>query len=842
MANPELSKEVDIAFRFASTIVHERNQEYLNVEHLLLGLLHDEKTCRILRYLDVDIEQSRQELERFIAEEIPSLPPEQLVEFILSWGCQQMINMAFLNASSSERNTVEGLHLLISLFNLEDSFGRNLLEAQGVDKLALMRVSSVIKGEGLDALDEDDDDADELDDRLSEDEEAENPFSLADRGDGDDEEADEEDEEGERGSSDSKVLKRYVVDLSTEAEEGRLDPMIGRQKELERAVHVLSRRRKNNPVFVGEAGVGKTAIAEGLANAIHMGEVPEQLSEARLYSLDVGSLIAGTRYRGDFEQRIKRVLKAIRRIPGAILFIDEIHTLIGAGATTGGTMDASSLLKPMLARGELRCIGATTWKEYRNVFERDQAFARRFQKIDVSEPSVEESAEILKGLAASYEDFHGVTYLPEVFSEAAKLASRHLQDRRLPDTAIDLIDEAGAGVKLRGGTEVTVEEIEQTIAKMAGIPPRQVSSDDRDRLRDLGKQLRERIFGQDEAVDQLSAAVKLSRAGLGAPEQPIGAFLFSGPTGVGKTEVARQLAQLLGLELLRFDMSEYMERHTVSRLIGAPPGYVGFDQGGLLTEAISKNPHSVLLLDEIEKAHPEVFNLLLQVMDHGTLTDNNGKKADFRNVILIMTSNVGATELQRRRPGFFANDSDRSGDDDESFKRAFSPEFRNRLHARIRFAPLGESVTVKIAAKIARELCEQLSAREVEAGFSEAALTHLAKIGHDPLNGARPMQRILRTEVKQALADELLFGALAEGGQLWVDAKEGGFVFSFNEEAQTQLERAQGEPPEGGSRAPAAEASPAAESPPAEPPPAALPSEEAPPAGGASAKEDERET
>jgi ATP-dependent Clp protease ATP-binding subunit ClpA len=567
-------------------------------------------------------------------------------------------------------------------------------------------------------------------------------------------------------------LSDYVTNLNERATDGKIDPMIGRSKELDRMIHILCRRRKNNPILVGEAGVGKTAIAEGLALAIVEDRVPEPLQESIIYSLEISSLVAGTRYRGDFEERVKKILKHLKEEPNAVVFIDEIHTFIGAGAVNGGALDASSIFKPMLARGELRCIGATTWKEYRTVFMKDQAFARRFQKVEIDEPSHPEAIEILQGLKSAYEEFHQVTYTDEAIEEAVTLSSRYFHDRYLPDKAIDVIDEAGAEARLKKSEEVDKSRVESTIARMASIPSQEVSKDDKEQLRSLEPSLKSAVFGQDEAVGQLVSAIKLARAGLGSPEQPIGAFMFTGPTGVGKTEVARQLAHSLSLDLIRFDMSEYMERHTVSRLIGAPPGYVGFDQGGLLTDAVTKKPHCVLLLDEIEKAHPEVFNILLQVMDHGTLTDNNGRKADFRNVILIMTSNVGAKDAQRNRPGFFADPTARLGDDAEAFKRTFSPEFRNRLHARVRFAALSPEVCLLVARKQCGEVIGQLRARDVELRFSQDSVRTISKLGYDPLNGARPMQRILREKVKRLLADELLFGQLAEGGEVFIEASD----------------------------------------------------------------------
>jgi len=598
------------------------------------------------------------------------------------------------------------------------------------------------------------------------------------------------------------------VNLNERARAGEIDPLIGRGPQIERALHVLARRRKNNPLFVGDAGVGKTAIVEGLARRIELGEAPATLAGATIYALDMGALVAGTRYRGDFEERFKAVMKALEEKENAIVFIDELHTIVGAGAASGGAMDASNLIKPALASGKLRCIGTTTHKEFRSYIEKDRALARRFQPIEVEEPSVDETIEVLKGLRARYEEFHGVDYTDKALRTAAELSARYLNDRRLPDKAIDLIDEAGAALKLKksvkisqagqppqpgeaveaapdggdgakpsGRPRVGTKEIEAVIATMARIPPRRVAADDKARLANLEGDLKAKIFGQDQAVSRVAQAIKMNRAGLGAPQRPIGCFVFAGPTGVGKTELAKQLAEIMGVGFIRFDMSEYMERHTVSRLIGAPPGYVGFDQGGLLTDAIHQTPHAVLLLDEIEKAHPDLFNLLLQIMDHGSLTDNNGRKSDFRHVILIMTSNVGARELSRHVPGFGVGDSERLGDTDEAFKRMFAPEFRNRLDAKIDFAPLDPRVMGQIVDKFIAELSTQLAERKVKIDLTEAARAYLAKKGYDPLNGARPLGRVIQDEVKRPLTDELLFGKLAGGGKVFVDLADKKLTF-----------------------------------------------------------------
>ena len=744
---PTLSEDLQDAIELAHRYALKHRHEHIGVDHLFYGLLHQEEAQLPLRACGAPIQTLIKSIEAFLLDHFESVPHEAIYygEPSMSVGCHQILEHAKSQALASEAKEVNCLNVLITMYYREDNYAVSLLLSYQIRELDLKREHARFSDRRFD----EDDFEDEID--------------LERR------EPSEDDEDDEQSSA---QLSDFVQDLSLAAQEGRLDPMIGRQEELKRAIHVLCRRRKNNPLFVGEAGVGKTAVVEGLALAIHEGQVPEALREATIYSLDVGSLVAGTRYRGDFEARIKKVLKQLQSEENSILFIDEIHTFIGAGAVNGGALDASSIIKPLLARGELRCIGATTWKEYRSVFEKDQAFSRRFQKIEVNEPSVEECVEILKGLQSHYEDFHKVSYSEESLREAAKLSSRHFHDRFLPDKAIDVIDEAGAEARIAERSEVSQEDVERTIAQMASIPEKEVSSSDRQQLQRLEPELKGAVFGQDEAVGQLVAAIKLARAGLGSPDQPIGAFMFTGPTGVGKTEVARQLAQTLGLQLVRFDMSEYMERHTVSRLIGAPPGYVGYDQGGLLTDAVAKTPHCVLLLDEIEKAHPEVFNLLLQVMDHGSLTDNNGKKSDFRNVILIMTSNVGAQESQRKRPGFFIEESASFGDEGEAFKRTFSPEFRNRLHARVRFAPLSPEVCLLIAEKLSRELAAQLKERAVEARLTRAALERIATLGYDPLNGARPMQRILREHVKRMLADELLFGELAEGGALLIDVNE----------------------------------------------------------------------
>ncbi|MBU0550196.1 AAA family ATPase [Myxococcota bacterium] len=755
----DLSLGLKIALEVAIDAARDRRHEFSGTEHLFYALLHDQDTRLVIEDCGGDADALKREVEAFIEDEgqIPRVPKHYILKVSPSLGFQEVLQRAIANAESSARGEVAGPHVLAALYLLDDCYSVYLLKRAGIQRLDVLE--SVSHGAYKASLEGDDEDEDEGDDAS---------------GDG---------EDGPKALKGEKALRAYTLHLNAEAAAGRIDPMVGREAELSRVIHILARRRKNNPVLVGDAGVGKTAIVEGLARAIHNQEVPSLLADAQIYALDVGSLLAGTRYRGDFEQRLKAIVTQLEGMPEAILFIDEIHTLIGAGATSGGALDAGTLLKPLLARGKLRCIGATTWKEYRGVFERDHALARRFQKVEVGEPSVEETVQILEGLKPRYEAFHQIQYGEGALREAAELSARYLSDRFLPDKAIDVIDEAAAGQRLGGEPTVEAIHIQRTLSTMAQIPPKQVEQDDRQRLLRLEAELQSVIFGQNEAVETLAAAVKMSRSGLAHPDKPLGAFLFTGPTGVGKTEVARQLARILGLKLLRYDMSEYMERHTVSRLIGAPPGYVGFDQAGLLTDQVAKNPHAVVLLDEIEKAHPDVFNLLLQVMDHGTLTDNNGKKTDFRNVILLMTSNVGARDLQKGRPGFHTSTAT-PGDkaDDRAFKEKFSPEFRNRLDARIRFAALTPEVMLLVARKFSAALAGQLEARGVRVHFTEAAIARLAKEGYDPLNGARPMDRLIREQLKRPLADELLFGALAHGGALEIDADEASFKLRQLEE------------------------------------------------------------
>jgi ATP-dependent Clp protease ATP-binding subunit ClpA len=764
-----ISPEVEIAVNVAMNDAAKRRHEYVTLEHLLFALLLDEATMKVVRHAGGDTAAIKKRLERYLSEHLEPLPGEDAPTPTLSLGVKRAIRRAGQHVESSGKQEVTGPNVLIAMYAERDSYAVALLEEQGVTRLDV--VSYVSHG------------ISKIDDETSE----------APSGRGADSEA-----EGGRPAKDP--LKAYCVNLNEEARTARIDPLVGRENEVERVVQILARRKKNNPLLVGDAGVGKTAIAEGLALKIQRGEVPKSVAGATVYSLDMGALLAGTRFRGDFEERIKAVLKGLERIPGAILFIDEIHSIVGAGATTGGSMDASNLLKPALASGRLRCIGSTTFQEFRQHFEKDRALARRFQRVEVNEPSVEDTVKILQGLRKQYEDFHGVRYTDDALRVAAELGAKYLHDRKLPDKAIDLIDEAGAAKKLEAGAvpsgpadapppagerrpiaAVEVGDVERVLAKMAQIPAREVSATDRDRLKSLEQELNAVVFGQQAAIRELVSAIKLSRAGLRAPGKPIGSFLLTGPTGVGKTEAAKQLARVMGVSFHRFDMSEYMEAHTVSRLIGAPPGYVGFDQGGLLTDAIAKTPHAVLLLDEIEKAHPQVFNVLLQVMDHGRLTDHTGKQTDFRHVVLLMTSNIGVRDLQRRSVGFGgpAGEDREKPDVDREYKQLFSPEFRNRLDAKIAFRPLDPAVMKDIVGKFVRELGEQLATHDVTIELTDAATAYLAEKGYDPDNGARPLARIVQSEVKEPLGEELLFGALEHGGRVTVDAVEGKLRFTF---------------------------------------------------------------
>ncbi len=740
-----ISEELEVSLHMAFVEARAARHEFITVEHLLLSLLDNASALEALRACAVDIELLRQDLRKFVNENTPVLPGPDEVDTQPTLGFQRVIQRAIMHVSANgtSKTSVTGAHVLVAMFSEKDSHAVYFLGQQGVSRLDVVNYLSHGISKNAEPV------------------AAALPPKSSNR-------------QQETSDEQKSPLDIYATNLNTQALKGSIDPLIGRETEVERVIQVLCRRRKNNPLLVGEAGVGKTAIAEGLALRITQGDVPEILLDTRVYALDMGALLAGTKYRGDFEQRLKQVLKALKDNRNSVLFIDEIHTLIGAGSASGGTLDASNLLKPALSSGALKCIGATTYTEYRGIFEKDHALARRFQKVDIAEPSVEQTINILRGLKKRFEEHHGVRYSAAALSAAAQLSARHISDRFLPDKAIDVIDEAGAAQKLlpksRQKKTIGLADIQATVARMARIPPQNVSSDDRDRLATLERDLKSMVFGQDQAIKALSASIKMSRSGLGRPDKPIGSFLFSGPTGVGKTEVARQLAFILGVELVRFDMSEYMERHAVSRLIGAPPGYVGFDQGGLLTEAITKQPHSVLLLDEIEKAHPDVYNIMLQVMDHGSLTDTNGRKADFRNVIIIMTTNAGAEIMGRNTIGFAS--LQRSGDDMDEIKRRFTPEFRNRLDAIIPFAALTPEVIILVVDKFLMQLEDQLQEKNVEATFSDSLRAHLAANGFDPVMGARPMQRLIQDTIRSALADELLFGRLVHGGKVLVDLDE----------------------------------------------------------------------
>ncbi len=739
-----LSNELETCINKAFHEARAGRHEFLTVEHLLHAILQTPKVREVLRACGAESDRLSTELHAHIEASTPRLKAGEDREVQPTLGFQRVLQRAVFHVQSSGRKEVGVANVLIAIFSEKQSHAVFLLGKEGVSRLDV--VNFVAHGAPKDG------------EEKSDKEEAAAPGADPREADG--------------GSA----LEKYATNLNQRAEAGKIDPLIGRHMEVERTIEILCRRRKNNPLFVGEAGVGKTAIAEGLARRIVEGQVPEVLAGATIWSLDMGSLIAGTKYRGDFEKRLKSVLAELRKQPGAILFIDEIHTVIGAGAASGGVMDASNLIKPVLSNGELRCIGSTTYAEYRGIFEKDHALARRFQKIDVVEPSVAETIEILKGLRSRFEEHHQVTYTEDALKVAAELAARHINERHLPDKAIDVIDEAGARLRLQPAasreTVVDVRHIEDVVARIARIPPKTVSSNDKETLRNLERNLKLVIFGQDKAVETLSAAIKMSRSGLGDERKPVGNFLFAGPTGVGKTEVTRQLAIALGIEFIRFDMSEYMERHTVSRLIGAPPGYVGFDQGGLLTEAIAKHPHAVLLLDEIEKAHPDVFNLLLQVMDHGTLTDNNGRKADFRKVIIVMTTNAGAADMARASIGFTQQDN--ATDGMEAIKRLFSPEFRNRLDAVIQFNGLDEATIERVVEKLLVEFEAQLEAKRVVVHMDDAARSWVAHKGYDPKMGARPMARVIQEHIKRPLAEELLFGKLVDGGQVRISVKADG--------------------------------------------------------------------
>jgi ATP-dependent Clp protease ATP-binding subunit ClpA len=745
-----IAQELEVSLHMAFMEARQKRHEFITVEHLLLALLDNPSASEVLRACAADIDDLRKLLTDFVTEHTPILAGED-VDTQPTLGFQRVIQRAILHVQSSGKKEVTGANVLVAIFGEKDSHAVYFLHQKGVTRLDVVNFIS----HGISKVPQ------------------AQPAKT------------ENEPETESEAQPGGALENYTMNLNAHALSGKIDPLIGRDRELERVVQTLCRRRKNNPLLVGEAGVGKTAIAEGLARRIVEGEVPDVLKKSNVYALDMGALLAGTKYRGDFEQRLKSVLKQLLDNPHAILFIDEIHTLIGAGAASGGTLDASNLLKPALSTGQLKCIGATTYTEYRGVFEKDHALSRRFQKIDVLEPTVAETVLILKGLKSRFEAHHGVKYQPAALTAAAELSARFINDRHLPDKAIDVIDEAGAAQRILPKSKqkrvIGKHDIEDIIAKITRIPAQTVSTDDRNALRNLHRDLKAVVFGQEKAIDALAAAIKMARSGLGNPQKPIGCFLFSGPTGVGKTEVARQLAYTMGIELIRFDMSEYMERHAVSRLIGAPPGYVGFDQGGLLTEQVTKHPYSVLLLDEIEKAHPEIFNILLQVMDHGTLTDNNGRKADFRNVVIVMTTNAGAAELSKTTMGFTA--ARQLGDEMTEIKRLFTPEFRNRLDSIISFTSLTKEIIIRVVEKFLMQLEDQLHEKKVDITFTPALKEHLAEKGFDPLMGARPMARLIQDTIRSALADELLFGRLAGGGRVTVDLDADGKVkLEFAEE------------------------------------------------------------
>jgi ATP-dependent Clp protease ATP-binding subunit ClpA len=746
-----ISRELEATLNLALSEAKRRRHEFVCIEHLLFALLQDKDAGPTIVHCGGDLARLKMELEEFFQAHLETLPKGMVREPQQTLGFHRVLQRAVLHGQSAEKKEIDGGNVLAAIFREPDSYAAYLLEKQGITRFDVINyishgVSKVSNGE-------------------------EWPVSP--------EEADEED----RPRPALNPLEAFAVNLVQKARDGLIDPLIGREDEIERTIHILCRRRKNNPIYVGDPGVGKTAIAEGLALRIHQEQVPDALKGAVIYALDMGALLAGTKFRGDFEARLKGVLTGLKKQPNSVLFIDEIHTVVGAGATSGGSMDASNILKPALASGELRCIGSTTYHDYKSYFERDRALARRFQKIEISEPSVEESYQILQGLKPHYEKHHGVQYTSSALRSAVQLSAKHINDRRLPDKAIDVIDEVGAAVKILppGKRKKTIvpKDIERIVAKIAKIPPRSVSASDKEQLQNLERDLKLTVFGQDAAIETLASAIKLSRSGLGQPEKPIGCFLFSGPTGVGKTEVAKQLARTLGVEFIRFDMSEYMEKHTVSRLIGAPPGYVGFDQGGLLTDAINRSPYSVLLLDEIEKAHPDLFNILLQVMDHATLTDNNGKKADFRNIILIMTTNAGAREMSGAPLGFGQRSN--VGKGKEAIEKMFSPEFRNRLDAMIVFNSLSLEIIERVVDKFIMELDLQLNEKKVFLYLSPKARKWLALRGYDPIFGARPMARLIQTEIKRILADEILFGKLQNGGKVEINESEDKLTFSYAE-------------------------------------------------------------
>jgi ATP-dependent Clp protease ATP-binding subunit ClpA len=769
-----LSRNLEQTLHRALSLASERRHEYATLEHLLLGLAEDTDAATVLKACGVDLDKLRNDLTEFLDKDLAGLATDRPGDPKPTAGFQRVVQRAAIHVQSSGRDEVTGANVLVALFSERESHAVYFLQLQDMTRLDAVNFIShgIAKAPGRSA---------------------QRPVSGTNPQTPEGNQPEQEREEKpNRRSQDA--LSNYCVNLNKKAMAGKIDPLIGRDSEIERTIQILCRRTKNNPLYVGDPGVGKTAIAEGLAKRIVEGDVPEVLAKSTIFALDMGSLLAGTRYRGDFEERLKAVVNELESQPGAILFIDEIHTVIGAGATSGGAMDASNLLKPALASGNLRCIGSTTYKEFRNYFEKDRALVRRFQKIDVNEPSLEDSVKILRGLKLNYEKHHKVRYTDEAIRAAVELSAKYIHDRKLPDKAIDVIDEVGASRMLlpehKRRKTVTLRDVEEIVAKIARIPPKSVSADDKETLRNLERDLKSMVFGQDKAIDALAAAIKLARAGLREPEKPIGNYLFSGPTGVGKTEVARQLASTMGIELIRFDMSEYMERHSVSRLIGAPPGYVGFDQGGMLTDAIDQHPHAVLLLDEIEKAHPDLFNILLQVMDHGKLTDHNGKTVDFRNIILIMTTNAGASDMAKEAIGF--GREVRTGEDDDAIKRLFTPEFRNRLDATITFAGLTPEIVGRVVEKFVMQLEAQLADRNVTIELSSAAKEWLAERGYDRLYGARPLGRVIQEHIKKPLAEELLFGKLVKGGAVKVTLKDNKLDFEITEASLPALPKPEG--------------------------------------------------
>jgi ATP-dependent Clp protease ATP-binding subunit ClpA len=769
-----LSRNLEQTLHRALSLASERRHEYATLEHLLLGLADDADAATVLRACGVDLDKIRADLTEFLDKDLAGLATDRPGDPKPTAGFQRVVQRAAIHVQSSGRDEVTGANVLVALFSERESHAVYFLQTQDMTRLDAVNFIShgIAKAPGRST---------------------QRPVQGAGNNESPSGNEPEREEKPARRGQDA--LSNYCVNLNKKAMAGKIDPLIGRESEIERTIQILCRRTKNNPLYVGDPGVGKTAIAEGLAKRIVEGDVPEVLAKSTIYALDMGALLAGTRYRGDFEERLKAVVTELEAQPNSVLFIDEIHTVIGAGATSGGAMDASNLLKPALASGSLRCIGSTTYKEFRNYFEKDRALVRRFQKIDVNEPTLEDAVKILRGLKTNYEKHHKVRYTEEAIRAAVELSAKYIHDRKLPDKAIDVIDEVGASRMLQPEHKrrktVTLRDVEEIVAKIARIPPKSVSADDKETLRNLERDLKSMVFGQDKAIEALSAAIKLSRAGLREPEKPIGNYLFSGPTGVGKTEVARQLAATLGIELIRFDMSEYMERHSVSRLIGAPPGYVGFDQGGLLTDAIDQHPHAVLLLDEVEKAHPDLFNILLQVMDHGKLTDHNGKTVDFRNVILIMTTNAGAADMAKEAIGF-GRDA-REGEDGDAVKRLFTPEFRNRLDAVIGFAALTPEIVGRVVEKFVMQLEAQLADRNVTIELSSAAKEWLAERGYDRLYGARPLSRVIQEHIKKPLAEELLFGRLTKGGSVKVTMKDHRLDFEFTEASVPALPRPDGD-------------------------------------------------